>query len=378
MEWKLYSHDQERGLGERLREAGFTAGWERAVLVAEIEDLPRPGVSSAGREVREAGAGGSRYDVHDRIRRIAAGTGPHRTSLAELEANAPQWGKLQITPADARALAGRSLWWDTMVFVLESETKVLGAAWYERVDDSEFSSLGGMTGPYPELVAALARRAGLHDRRIVAEADGALQGMLEEAGFQEITRVRTYHWYPPGSVASDRPVQRLIRDPEHDAIWNRFEDRYRFMRRNDIFDGITEPSDSVTWHLAACESPDDPLVTEIQEIVERGLRACAKPGERLYWLDWQHEGARFDPERVGGPGRPRWPGRAYPDADYHVYLTDDLRLGTFGNPREDSLCVFGDELLAEVEEDLTALLGIVLRRGGRNLGNIWEFGPPDA
>ncbi|GIH23887.1 hypothetical protein Aph01nite_21970 [Acrocarpospora phusangensis] len=114
------------------------------------------------------------------------------------------------------------------------------------------------------------------------------------------------------------------------------------------------------------------------EPFKRGLLACAVPGEPLYWLNRYHAGSRFDPLRVGGPGQPRWPGRAYPDGDYYVYLTSDLRLGTFGHPWEESLCVFGRDLLTEVEDDLTDLLGTVLRRGGRNIGNIWFFGPGRA
>lgn len=50
-------------------------------------------------------------------------------------------------------------------------------------------------------------------------------------------------------------------------------------------------------------------------------------------------------------------------------------MGTSGNWREASLCVFGEELLAHVDEELTALLGTVLRRGGRPTGNVWSFGP---
>jgi hypothetical protein len=56
-------------------------------------------------------------------------------------------------------------------------------------------------------------------------------------------------------------------------------------------------------------------------------------------------------------------------------VTADLRFGSFGHPWEESLCVFGADLLAEVEDDLTALLGTVMRRGGRNVGNTWTVGP---
>ena len=56
-----------------------------------------------------------------------------------------------------------------------------------------------------------------------------------------------------------------------------------------------------------------------------------------------------------------------------MLLTRDLRMGTFWHPWEESLCVFGTELLAEVEDDLTAILGTVMRRGGRNVGNVWTY-----
>lgn len=48
-------------------------------------------------------------------------------------------------------------------------------------------------------------------------------------------------------------------------------------------------------------------------------------------------------------------------------------MGTFWHPWEESLCVFGTELLTEVEDDLTAILGTVMRRGGRNVGNVWTY-----
>ncbi|WP_443056821.1 DUF2716 domain-containing protein [Streptomyces sp. NBC_00667] len=51
-----------------------------------------------------------------------------------------------------------------------------------------------------------------------------------------------------------------------------------------------------------------------------------RPGEFVYWPDWQHDGYRYDPRRVGVPGRPPTPGHGtYPNGDYSLHLTHDLR-----------------------------------------------------
>lgn len=39
-EWKIHTHDGPADLPARLRAAGFTPGWERAILVAPIEPDP--------------------------------------------------------------------------------------------------------------------------------------------------------------------------------------------------------------------------------------------------------------------------------------------------------------------------------------------------
>lgn len=59
-----------------------------------------------------------------------------------------------------------------------------------------------------------------------------------------------------------------------------------------------------------------------------------------------------------------WPTETYPDGDYHIWLAEDLRYGTFGLPWEPSLCVFGNELLAAFTQIGDEALGRILRRNG--------------
>ncbi|WP_405658029.1 DUF2716 domain-containing protein [Streptomyces sp. NBC_00079] len=351
-EWKVHAHDTP-DLHDQLLQAGFVPGWERAVLVARLEDIsqsyfqitrPSPGVAKVW------GHGPSTEPVHE----LAAASGPHRIPLAERE-------------ADGQFRENR----DFELLTLEDDTGLVGACWAEYLQGTEFVAIGGMTGPHPDFQPFLYRGRG---RFILAEADGPLKTALEQSAFREVTTVRSYHWAPPGTPSSTRPVKELCGDQEYDALWDRFTARFAFEASRRPPD-IAEPRASVTWHLGAADESD---IAKLQRIVERGLRASARQGELLYWLDWQHPGYCFDPRRVGAAGQPPWPGSVYPDRDFYLYLAGDLRMGTFGHPWEDSLCVFGEELLRRVEAEITDLLGIVMRRGGRNVGAAWSFGPDEA
>ncbi|MES0832867.1 DUF2716 domain-containing protein [Nocardiopsis tropica] len=349
VEWRVHAHDSP-GLAEALTGAGFTPGWERSVLVAPVEDIPEA-VPPPGFRLIEAG-------IHPSTRalEIADASGPHRTPLPEAR-------------VDGFDHAARTL------HLLDegSPDRLRAVGWASVLTGTPFVTVGGMSEPHPAFPSLWARRLGPSwprwwdwfssgARFMLAEADGPLRDVLRRSGFHEITTVRSYHWVPPGTPATTRPVQMLLSDPEHDDLWDRFDERFSFAPSVERYPGIVEPPDSATWFL---DGPDE----AIEDTVLRGLLDSVLPGEPLYWLDWNHQGYRFDPARVEGPGLPRAPGQVLPDGDYYIYATRDLRLGTFGHPWEGSLCVFGRDLLARVEDALTQALGEPRRRGGREVGH---------
>ncbi|MGW6980836.1 DUF2716 domain-containing protein [Streptomyces sp. NPDC054932] len=353
--WNVYGTETP-GLAGALAAAGFTPGPERSLLAAEFAELTPDGPDDPdGPDGRRPGGRSLNSGTEDpawwaAARELAAASGPHAKSLAEFEADGgPSYGR-----ADATVLLERG--------------RVAAAGWAERVPGTSFVSLGGLTGPHPELLrpwralGEAARVTGRPATHYVAEAAGDLRTALLAAGFGELTTVRTFRRDPPGPPAPVRPVRRLLGEPDDGPVWERLEREFGFRPSISRFPGFDEPAPSVTWSLDAIDRGGDELLDELGRIVRRALRAVTRPGRTLYWLDWQHIGYAFDPHRVGGPGRPKWPGSAYPDGDYYLYLDPDLCFGTFGHPWEGTLCVFGAPLAAVVEGELTGLLGEPVRR----------------
>ncbi len=346
--WKVYSHDGPR-LAEALLDAGFAPGTPRSLLVAEVADLP-----STDAKLRDYWLG-LPYRDQERLRRLVEAAPEQRRPVSELEH-------------------------DMDILSLWRHSRPADLVWSERVEGTEFSAVDAITRPLPELLHAAADRARqaraprTASRYLVAEASGDLVPVHLAAGFHAVAEVTPYRWAPPGEPARERPVRTLFSDPEHGALFRRFEQRFEVTYET-ADKGVTEPPGSVTWHMDAIDDWRDPLCREVEAVITRGLRARTRPGDRLYQLKWYVNGTVVDPARVGGPGRHPWVSYSYLPDENVIQVTGDLRMGTYGDHRERSLCVFGAELVAEVEEELTGLLGTVLRRDGQPVGNVWTFGP---
>jgi hypothetical protein len=282
---------------------------------------------------------------------LARRSGPHRVALSE-------W-----------LTVGRSRTWSIEIAALANAGGAVAVGWAEDLTDTQFIAIGGMSAPRTELLAAWiawTRMWFLQGRKryITVDADGALREALLGSGFHEVTSVQSFHLCPPGPRESIPPVKQMLADPEDQDVWRRVTARLRFSSSPNRI-RIAAPQDSFTWSTGTLEDPDDARTTAVEYAVQRALRTCTHPGEHLYFQRYGLQGFRFDPRRVGIPGRPHWPGTACAWDEYHFLTTADARIGTYADPTEQSLCVFGTELLDAVSDELSRLLG--------NNG-IWTFG----
>ncbi|MCD0482139.1 DUF2716 domain-containing protein [Streptacidiphilus sp. ASG 303] len=168
---------------------------------------------------------------------------------------------------------------------------------------------------------------------------------------------------------------RRLNDAEHSATWDRFDAAFDFRPSLIDFPGIREPVPSVTWSLDALgDDPHSRRRDLLIDAVQDGLTACTPLGASLLILNWQHTcyalrpdlppSDMFLPRVLEGRSREGWPLSPCPDGDYYIFLSEDLSLGSFGHPWENSLCLFGAPLLNEVADAVHRLLPTVLRRNG--------------
>lgn len=150
---------------------------------------------------------------------------------------------------------------------------------------------------------------------------------------------------------------------DDDRIWSAFVQRYRFRPGMDpvTWPAIVEPAGSVTFDLSAVFARDARGFgmdkAALERLVLDAFTETFTDGTRLAVLDWHHVSRWFWPHRQEQLEEP-WRVEPFPDGDYHVFLTEDLGQGTFGHPWEQTLCVFGTELVRSLVPRLSGWLPI--------------------
>jgi hypothetical protein len=169
---------------------------------------------------------------------------------------------------------------------------------------------------------------------------------------------------------AEKGWQRLSVDEKED-VWDRFDSQFEFHQRrvNPDIPAIAEPTPSMTWALAPTQTDHQAKVADLTRHLLAGFQQVTRPGERLYALDALHwyEHYTFDPYRLESAGRDSWALTVYPDNNYAIFLAADFRFGVFGNPSEQTLCVFGQELLEAMGNSLPIMFGSVVRQNAKGV-----------
>lgn len=200
-EWKWYAHDPPPDLPRRLLAAGFEAGEDEALMVAEVAGLPSgpplpPGVTV--RRVRTRAEVDALVVLHDRV----------------FGGNHGRLGEDLAAHLDAGGGDGAGAGGDVQAFLVEavppgsSTPEVVAGARMEIVPGTGFAGLwGGGTLPgwrgrglYRALVAHRAAVAAARGVRwLQVDASPESEPVLARLGFARLSTTVPYTWHPPGA-----------------------------------------------------------------------------------------------------------------------------------------------------------------------------------
>jgi hypothetical protein len=158
--------------------------------------------------------------------------------------------------------------------------------------------------------------------------------------------------------------QRIPFDAVED-YWSPFVERFHFRPGRDPaqWPAITEPVPAVTIDLGPtfeCTNHSE-FMAWLNAVNATGLLAMTRAFGayiRMIVLDWQHPSYYFWPHRQARQKDPEWPIDIFPEGDYFIFLTEDIRCGAFGHPWEQTLCVFGEPLVEHLVPLLTGWLPV--------------------
>jgi hypothetical protein len=154
-----------------------------------------------------------------------------------------------------------------------------------------------------------------------------------------------------------------------DRVWDRFDESFQFNPSVYERDWPTfrEPAPSITWDIGylldAFDPWRNPEAAPYNVALWKALCQWVPEEEPVLALDWQHASYEFYPHRFHSPEQPRnWCIPALPASEYHLFVTQDHRLGSLGHPWAKTLCIFGEGFVESYLQFTPLRLDKIIRR----------------
>jgi hypothetical protein len=147
---------------------------------------------------------------------------------------------------------------------------------------------------------------------------------------------------------------------EYDDAWAPFYERFDFKPNYYNLDSpvIKLPADSLVVDLDPVFSREGPRFAA----GEMAINACAlrafvwlSEEEEMLALDWQHSAYRYSPS-AHALADDNWAIPVFPNGDYYIHTTPDMAWGTFGHPWQQSITIWGAELIDSLGAELLTWL----------------------
>jgi hypothetical protein len=131
--------------------------------------------------------------------------------------------------------------------------------------------------------------------------------------------------------------------------------------------GIKEPNPSLTFRISHIFGKGEEYYNALHDnLIDVFLQAFKSLVPKYGWifaLDWQHDCYKFYPHELNEYGE--WMVPILPDGDYYIFFEKNLDFGVFGHPWEGTMCIFGEDLIAKIEQNKPSLFTEIIRVNGK-------------
>jgi hypothetical protein len=165
-------------------------------------------------------------------------------------------------------------------------------------------------------------------------------------------------------VGESPSAPEVWREIDYASAWAPFDEHFDF--KPDFYERV-QPAirlhpDCLVFDLADLFADPGPRIAAgTAAITATALRAfvwLAGEGEMVA-LNWNHGAYRYSPAVLAVGFHLDyldWPVPIFPNGDYYAHMDPNLRWGTFGHPWQQSLCLWGAELLDSLGAELLTWL----------------------
>ncbi|WP_456363543.1 DUF2716 domain-containing protein [Priestia aryabhattai] len=160
-----------------------------------------------------------------------------------------------------------------------------------------------------------------------------------------------------------------ISDLEVKRIWHKIYKELKFKPSIRKFPSFKAPIPFITYDISNLfEDPSnvdlyDDLYNELEEKALNAFREITSVDEFILALDWQHEcywvnpHLKFNKNEFG-----EWIIPIVPNGDYYFFVQKELDWGFLGHPWEQSITIFGEELIRAFQKQNPRILYKILRQ----------------
>ncbi len=161
-----------------------------------------------------------------------------------------------------------------------------------------------------------------------------------------------------GAIAEDSSIWNEL---PYDEAWADFEVRFGFQPdyHERTRPAIDLPPDSLVIDLRPIYGYPGPRFAAGEASINASALRCfvwLLNDLSLTALDWQHPSYEYSPASHVLSLLSHMPVPVFPNGDYYIHASEGLRWGTFGHPWQQTLTIWGHELIATLGAELLTWL----------------------